>query len=56
MLNLIYSSSTSACFEFDNEKPYRNDEKYDVLINGERIKEGLCENVFSIFSLSAERE
>ena len=51
MLKLLFVSSTSACFEFQNNEPYYKEKEYNVLLNGHQIIENKKENVFSIFNL-----
>lgn len=55
MLNCLYISSTSACFELANDRPYYAPEAYTVLLNGERVREGDT-NVFSLFGLKPDTE
>lgn len=56
MFKKLFSSSTSACFEFDNTNPFRNpDGKYTIFVNG--VKAGESDtNVFSVFNLEPATE
>lgn len=51
MFKLLYSSSTSACFELNNKEIYYNIESYNVCLNGKVVIKNKKENVFSIFDL-----
>ena len=55
MINLLFSSATSACFELQNDSPYYAPEAYRVYLDGERVREG-DRNVFSLFGLTPETE
>lgn len=50
MLKPIFISSTSACFEWQNELPYYFESEYTVLLNEKAVFRGNT-NVFSIFDL-----
>ncbi len=53
MVNILFLSATSACFELINTAPYYAPEKYEVQLNGEPA--GTFEtNVFSLFSLQPD--
>ncbi|MBR4163587.1 MAG: hypothetical protein IKR11_08705, partial [Solobacterium sp.] len=54
MINILYSGSSSACFELQNTVPYFSPELYTVRLNGEVIIREGHENVFSVFDLSPE--
>ena len=55
MIKTLFISSSSACFEWDNDLPYYTKEEYTVYINGEkRISSNT--NVFSIFGLNSDTE
>ena len=56
MFKKLFSSSTSACFEFDNSNPFRHpDGKYIIFLNG--VKAGEADtNVFSLFNLQPDTE
>lgn len=51
MIHLLYSGSTSACFELDNANPYYAPSPYRILLNGAELRRETA-NVFSLFSLS----
>lgn len=55
MIKNIFTSSTSAAFEWQNDLPYYTEEKYTVYLNGEVAHVG-CTNVFSIFNLEPDTE
>ena len=53
MLNVLFASPTSACFELNNHAPYYAPEPFDVYLNGAKVRR--CEtNVFSLFGLTPE--
>ncbi len=54
MIKVLYLSSTSGCFELDNDLPYYNSSEYDIILNGEDIRTGCKENVFSVFGLKPD--
>lgn len=55
MLKTLFISSSSACFEWNNDLPYYADKEYTVFLNG---KETLTSdtNVFSLFGLDPDTE
>ena len=55
MLNCIFVSSTSACFEWQNDKPYYSEKEYTVLIDNNEVFCGNT-NVFSLFDLKPDTE
>ncbi len=55
-MKLLFTSSTSACFELDNKNPYYAETAYDVLLDGKKVLENRAENVFSLFGLAPETE
>ena len=55
MVNTLFLSATSACFELKNQAPYYAPEAFDVYVNGEK-KEQVGTNVFSLFSLEPDTE
>ena len=55
MLDLLYLSSVSACFELKNDTPYYAPEPFDVLINGHKERE-CATNVFSLKNLLPDTE
>lgn len=55
MIKILFASSVSACFEWQNELPYYNDREYTVYLNGESAYSGNT-NVFSLFSLTPDTE
>ena len=54
--NLIFRSSISACFEFDNNTAFYNDTPYRICVNGLWSDVEKRENVFSLFSLAPDTE
>lgn len=55
MFKLLYCSSTSACFELQNDAPFYAPEKFELRLNG--ASAGTFDsNVFSAFSLSPDTE
>lgn len=55
MIKNIFTSSTSAAFEWQNESAYYTDRDYKVYVNGETVYEGNT-NVFSLFNLLPDTE
>ena len=55
MLNLLFTSSCSAAFEWQNDLSYYTDGKYTVYINGTEVYKGNT-NVFSLFGLTPDTE
>ena len=55
MINCIFVSSTSACFEWQNDCAYYCEKEYTVLINGRERFHGNT-NVFSLFDLEPNTE
>ncbi len=53
MIKTIFTSSTSACFEWQNELPYYKDGEYEIFLNGEKVYSGNT-NVFSLFDLTPD--
>ena len=55
MIKTLFVSSSSACFEWENDLPYYTKEEYTVYLNGEkRIASNT--NVFSLFGLTPDTE
>lgn len=52
----LFVSSTSACFELQNDAPYYAPEPFSVLRNGETCAETVKTNVFSLFDLTPDTE
>lgn len=50
MIKLLFTSSTSACFEWQNDRAYYKGETYTIYLNGEPKFTGDT-NVFSLFDL-----
>ncbi|MGN1155284.1 MAG: glycoside hydrolase family 28 protein [Agathobacter sp.] len=50
MIKLLFTSSTSACFEWQNDNAYYKGETYTIYLNGEEKLTGDT-NVFSLFEL-----
>ena len=55
MLNLLFTSSCSAAFEWQNDHPYYTEGEYTVYLNGEQVHKGNT-NVFSLFGLSPDTQ
>ena len=55
MIKTLFTSSTSVCFEWQNELPYYHDGEYVIYLDGEKVYEGDT-NVFSLFNLSPDTE
>lgn len=55
MLNTLFVSSSSACFEWKNELPYYAENQYTVYLNGEEVLTSDT-NVFSLFGLAPNTE
>lgn len=55
MINTLFISSSSACFEWNNDLPYYTDQEYDILLNGKKVLSSNT-NVFSLFELKADTE
>ena len=55
MLKVLFISSGSACFEWDNDIPYYAEKNYEIYLNGNKV---LCANtnVFSLFGLTPDTE
>ena len=51
MIKLLFTSSTSACFEWYNDLPYYKDGEYDIYLDGKPVYRGNT-NVFSLFDLA----
>ncbi|MCR5823411.1 MAG: glycoside hydrolase family 28 protein [Lachnospiraceae bacterium] len=56
MIKSLFISSTSGCFELQNDLPFYTDREYSLSLNGEIIKTGCKENVFSLFDLKPDTE
>lgn len=55
MFKLLYCSTTSACFELQNDSPYYAPESFELKLNGES-KGSFDTNVFSVFGLKPDTE
>ena len=55
MINLLFTSSTSACFEWQNDLPYYKEKEYTILLDGKEVVKGNS-NVFSLFDLQPGRK
>ncbi len=51
MIKTLFISSTSACFEWQNDLPYYTEKEYQIFLNGEQVLSGNT-NVFSLFDLT----
>lgn len=50
MIKTLFTSSTSACFEWQNDLPYYKGEEYVIKLNGKKVHKGNT-NVFSLYGL-----
>lgn len=55
MIKILLISSTSACFELENELPYHSGQDYTVSLNG-TVLYTADTNVFSVFDLQPEQD
>ena len=55
MIKTLFSSSTSACFEWQNDLPFYKDKEYVIFLNGEQVFEGKT-NIFSLYCLKPGTE
>lgn len=55
MIKLLYTSSSSACFEWQNDLPYYTDGYYTIFLDGSPVLKGNT-NVFSLFGLTPGKE
>ena len=55
MIKNLFISSSSACFEWENDLPYYTKDEYTVYLNGEKIMSSNT-NVFSLFGLCPDTE
>lgn len=55
MIQVLYVSSVSACFELENEKPFYAPQSYTVFLNEQKLFED-HRNVFSVFGLQPGSE
>ncbi|MBO7197153.1 MAG: glycoside hydrolase family 28 protein [Clostridia bacterium] len=51
MIKILFTSSTSACFEWQNDLPYYKDGEYEIYLDGQRACVA-SSNVFSLFDLT----
>ena len=51
MIKTLFLSSTSACFEWQNNLPYYHEGEYTILLDGKEVFKGST-NVFSLFDLT----
>lgn len=56
MTNVLFVSSTTACFEMQNESPYYAPRPVNVTLNGDIVLAGVTTNVFSLFSLAPDTQ
>ncbi len=56
MIKSLYISSTSGCFELQNDLPFYSASEYDIVLNGQTVRTGCKENVFSLFDLKPDTE
>ena len=55
MIKLLFTSSTSACFEWHNDLPYYTEEEYVIYLDGKQVYSGNT-NVFSLFDLTPNKK
>lgn len=55
MIKLLFTSSTSAAFEWQNDSPYYTEKEYSIFLDGSPVYTGDT-NVFSLFDLSPDTE
>lgn len=55
MIKLLFTSSTSSCFEWQNDLAYYKGETYTIYLNGNECYKGDT-NVFSLFDLEPDTE
>ena len=55
MIKTLFISSSSACFEWENEIPYYTEAEYTMYLDGEAVLTSNT-NVFSLFGLSPDTE
>ncbi len=55
MVNLLFSSATSACFELQNKNPYYAPETCNVYLDDVMVKK-INSNVFSVYGLDVDRQ
>ena len=55
MIKLLFTSSTSACFEWQNDLPYYHDGEYTIHLDGKPVYSGDT-NVFSLYNLTPNTE
>ena len=55
MIKTLFTSSTSVCFEWQNELPYYYDGEYVIYLDGKEVYSGNT-NVFSLFDLTPNTE
>ena len=53
MIKILFTSSTSACFEWQNDLPYYKGEDYKIFLDGKEAFAGNT-NIFSIFNLTPD--
>src|SRR5574344_714228 len=49
---IIFISPVSCSIEIENEKPYYNEEKYDIFLDNELVISQESKNIFSLFNLT----
>ena len=55
MIKTLFTSQTSACFEWQNDLPYYKDKKYTIYLNGKEVLSSDT-NIFSLFDLEPSTE
>ena len=55
MIKTLFTSSTSACFEWQNDLPYYKEKEYTIYLNGKEAYRGNT-NIFSLFDLTPNTE
>ena len=55
MIKTLFTSSTSACFEWQNNLPYYKESEYTIKLDGKEVYKGNT-NIFSLFDLKPGTE
>lgn len=55
MIKVLYTSSCSACFEFENDTAYYSETPYEIILDEKTVLNGKT-NVFSLYNLKPDTE
>ena len=55
MIKTLFTSQTSACFEWQNDLPYYKEKEYKIYLNGKEVLSSNT-NIFSLFDLTPGTE